>query len=66
MSDTTYQVLQDGDGYKVRISRLGRFMQEAGGFTSIADANAWVAQDQRLAVRAEQREPLAPPHLRVI
>ena len=66
MSDTTYQVIQDGDGYKVQIKRLGEFVREAGGFTSIADANSWVAQDQRLAVRDERQEPVAPPHLRVV
>ncbi len=66
MSDTTYQVIQDSDGYKVQIKRLGEFIHEAGGFTTIADATSWIAEDQRLASRAEQKEPIAPPHLRVI
>ena len=26
MSDTTYQILQDGQTYKVRITRLGEFL----------------------------------------
>jgi hypothetical protein len=38
MSDTTYQILQDGQTYKVRITRLGEFAQEADGFSSYADA----------------------------
>jgi hypothetical protein len=32
MSDTTYEILQDGQTYKVRITRLGNFVQEADGF----------------------------------
>ncbi len=66
MSDTTYEIIEDGDGYKVRIKRLGHFVHEAGGFTSIADARSWAAQDERLAARDEQQEPVAPPHLRVV
>ena len=66
MSDTTYAIIKDGDGYKVEIKRLGGFVREAGGFTSIADATSWVAQDQRFAVRDEGQEPIAPPHLRVV
>ena len=38
MSDTTYQIFQDGQTYKVRITRLGEFAQEADGFSSHADA----------------------------
>ena len=28
MNDTTYQIFQDGETYKVRITRLGHFIQE--------------------------------------
>jgi hypothetical protein len=66
MSDTTYTIIKDGDGYKVEIKRLGGFVREAGGFTSIADATSWVAQDQRFAARDERQEPIAPPHLRIV
>ena len=66
MNDPTYQVLQDGDTYRVCIKRMGEFVQEADGFGSIADANAWIAEDQRLVVRDDQQEPIAPPHLRVV
>ena len=45
MSDTTYQIFQDGQTYKVRITRLGEFVQETDGFSSYADAASWVAQD---------------------
>ena len=44
MSDTTYQIFQDGQTYKVRITRLGEFAQEADGFSSFADAASWVAR----------------------
>jgi hypothetical protein len=39
MSDTTYEVLQYGQAYKVRITRLGDFIQEAEGFSTRADAS---------------------------
>ena len=54
MSDTTYQIFQDGQTYKVRITRLGEFVQEADGFSSYADAASWVAQDRRIAVIEEK------------
>jgi hypothetical protein len=66
MSDTTYEIFQDGDAYKVRITRLGNFIQEAEGFSSFTDAQSWVAQAQRLAARDEGQDPVAPPNLRVV
>jgi hypothetical protein len=66
MSDRTYQIFQDGQTYKVRITRLGEFAQEAGGFSSYADAASWVAQDRRIAVIEEQKEPMTSAHLRVV
>jgi hypothetical protein len=66
MSDTTYQIFQDGDAYNVRITRLGNFIQEADGFASHADAASWIAQAQRIAVIDEKQEPIDPPHLRVV
>jgi hypothetical protein len=67
MSDTTYQIFQDGQTYKVRITRLGSFVQEADGFESFDDAASWVAQAKRLgAVRAEQQEPIVSPHMKVV
>jgi hypothetical protein len=61
MNDTIYQIFQDGDAYKVRITRLGEFTQEADGFSSYADAASWIAQAQRLgSVRAEQQ--ISSPH----
>src|SRR3954447_4554444 len=47
-SDTTYYVFEDTGTYKVRITRLGDFVQEADGFTSRADADSWIAQAKRL------------------
>jgi hypothetical protein len=67
MSDTTYQIFRDGgEAYKVRITRLGNFIQEADGFSSRADAESWVAQAQRISVIDEQQEPITPAHLRVV
>jgi hypothetical protein len=65
-SDTTYQIYQEAQTFKVRITRLGNFIREADGFSSFADAASWVAQAQRLAGIDEEREPIAPPHLRVV
>jgi hypothetical protein len=66
MSDTTYEIFQDGQTYKVRITRLGNFVQEADGFSSYLDAASWVAQDQRIAAIQEQKEPMTSAHLRVV
>jgi hypothetical protein len=66
MSDTTYQIFQDGQTYKVRITRLGNFVQEADGFSSHLDAASWVAQDRRIAAIEEQKEPMTSARLRVV
>jgi hypothetical protein len=67
VNDTIHQIFQDGDAYKVRITRLGEFIQEADGFSSYADAESWVAQAQRLgSVRAEQQKPISSPHMLVV
>jgi len=67
MSDTIYGIFEDAQAYRVRISRLGEFVQQAEGFSSRADAEAWIAQAQRLGViRADQQKPIRSPHLRVV
>lgn len=67
MSDTTYEIFQDGRTYKVRITRPGEFIQAADGFASHDDAAAWVAQAERLGVvRAGQQIQKSSPHLRVV
>ena len=67
MNDTKHQIFQDGDLYKVRITRLGEFPQEADGFSSSADAASWVAQAQRLgSVRAERQKPITSPYMRLV
>jgi hypothetical protein len=67
VSDTTHQIFQDGQAYKVRITRLGDFIQEAEGFSSRADAESWIAQALRLgAIRACQQKRIYSPHLRVV
>jgi hypothetical protein len=66
MGDTSYQIFKNGDTYKVRITRLGNFIQDADGFASYADAESWIAQDRRIAVIDEQKEPTTSAHLRVV
>jgi hypothetical protein len=67
MNDTIHQIFQDGDAYKVRITRLGEFIQEADGFSSYADAASWIAQAKRLgSVRAAQQKPISSPYMRVV
>lgn len=67
MSDTSYEIIQAGSGHKVRITRLGNFVQEADGFASYADAASWIAQAMRFgAVRAGHQEPVIRPHFRVV
>jgi hypothetical protein len=67
MNDTIHEIFQDGDAYKVRITRLGEFIQEAAGFSSYADAASWIAQAERLgSVRAAQQKPISSPYMRVV
>jgi hypothetical protein len=66
MGDTTYQIFQEGENYKVQIKRLGDFAYEADGFSSLADAESWITQHKRIAVIDEQKEPKASAHLRVV
>jgi hypothetical protein len=67
MTDTIYEIFQDADAYKVRITRLGEFIQEADGFSSHADAASWIAQAKRLgSVKAEQQKPISSPYMRVV
>ncbi len=67
MNDTIYQIFQEGDAYKVLITRLGELRQEADGFTSYADAASWIAQAKRLGcVRAEKQKPMSSLNMRVV
>jgi hypothetical protein len=66
MTDTSYQIFQDGQTYKVQITRLGNFTQEADGFSSHNDAASWVSQAKRIAIIKEQREPITSAHLREV
>jgi hypothetical protein len=66
-SDTRYQIFQEADAYKVRITRLGSLVQQADGFESRVDAESWIAQAKRFgAVRAGQPKPINSPHLKVV
>lgn len=66
MTDTAYQIFKNGDAYKVRITRLGNFVQEADGFVSLADAESWVAEDRRIAIMDERKEPGDSAHFRAV
>jgi hypothetical protein len=67
MSDTNYQIFEDGPSYKVRITRLGALVQEAGVFSTHSDAASWVAQARRFgAIRAGQQKPTMTPYLRAV
>ena len=65
-SDTKYEIIEEGGAYKVRITRLGEFVQEADGFSTRADAASWIAEDQRIAGMDEGVAPVNPPALRVV
>jgi hypothetical protein len=50
MSDTNYQVIRQADGsFQVKLVKPGDLPRVAAGFATLADANAWVARDRRLA-----------------
>jgi hypothetical protein len=66
MCDTTYLISESDERYKVRITRLGAFLKVADGFLSFDDAASWIAQDKRIAVIDEQKEPMPSAHLRVV
>jgi hypothetical protein len=66
VTDTAYQIFKNGDAYQVRITRLGNFVQEADGFVSLTDAESWVAEDQRIAIMDERKEPGDSAHLRIV
>jgi hypothetical protein len=60
MSDTTYQVIRQTDGsFQVKLSKPGDLPRVAAGFATLADANAWVARDRRLARIPEPWMPSA-------
>ena len=66
MSDTTYEIFQDGQSYRVRITRLGSFAQEAAGFASRADALSWIAQAKHMATMKDQKDPVTSAQLREV
>jgi hypothetical protein len=66
MSDTEYEIFQDGQSFRVKITRLGSFAQEAAGFASRADAVAWIAQAKHMAAENEQKNPATSAQLRVV
>jgi hypothetical protein len=47
VSDTTYDIFQDDQAYRVRISRLGEFVQEAGGLLVQDGCRGGIAQAHR-------------------
>ena len=65
MIDTAYQIFKNGDAYKVRITHLGNSFRKHG-FVSLADAESWVAEDRRIAIMDERKEPGDSAHLRLV
>ena len=49
MADANYRVIQrDDDSFAVEVTRTGALPQTAVGFATVAEADAWIAQDKRL------------------
>ena len=58
MSNTSYQVIRQPDGgFQVKLTKPGDLPRTAVGFATLAEANAWVARDRRLA---RMPDPLIP------
>jgi hypothetical protein len=55
----------DGD-YKVEVNRPGEMIHVADGFKSRAEAEAWIAEDKRIAGIDARQTPIEPPHLREV
>ncbi|MDR3534485.1 MAG: hypothetical protein P4L90_28470 [Rhodopila sp.] len=54
MADTNYRIVRREDGsFAVEIVRVGALPQTAAGFATEAEAQGWVAQDQRLRSTAD-------------
>jgi len=54
MADTNYRIVQrEDDSFAVEIVRSGALPQSAAGFATEAEAQGWIAQDQRLRVAAD-------------
>jgi hypothetical protein len=50
MTNTSYQVIRQPDGgFQVKLTKPGDLPRTAVGFATLAEANAWVARDRRLA-----------------
>ena len=60
MSNTSYQVIRHPDGgFQVKLTKPGDLPRTAVGFATLAEANAWVARDRRLA---RMPDPSIPRH----
>ena len=50
MTNTSYQVIRHPEGgFQVKLTKPGDLPRTAVGFATLAEANAWVARDRRLA-----------------
>ncbi len=56
---TNYTIIQAGDGYHIGIAGADGSRQTLLGFTTEAEAEAWIVQDKRRAPSIA--EPLPPP-----
>ncbi len=62
MADPNYSVIRrEDDSFAVEVTRIGALPQLAVGFATEAEANAWIAQDQRLR---EAANPFGTPAYR--
>lgn len=66
MTDATYRIISAKSGITVEIIRPGKMTTIADGFASEADAQSWIRQDKHIAEIDDRREPIAPPHLRLV
>jgi hypothetical protein len=54
MPDSNYRIIKrEDDSFAVEIVRSGALPQTAAGFATEAEAEGWIAQDQRLSVAAD-------------
>lgn len=64
MTEATYRIIAEGTGFKVAIDRPGATNQVAGGFSSAADAQAWIDADRRITGIDDRQRSIAAPQLR--
>ena len=60
MPNASYQVIRQPDGsFQVKLNKPGELPRTAAGFSTLAEANAWVARDRRLSAIPDNGVPKA-------